>query len=289
MFRSHLFIFTFAFTGDAHLWPISNEKTADHLPIVQVRLSPPKNPLPQVSAELGLLEHSREHVEARLLEELQCAYNATLQRAKAKIDHLLDRTMHILGSSSSFRPAGHALKTTSFLQEAHMGKGGTDGTEFALKVNLLMNPPTDPSVKGMLERIEDKRLYAEGHVFQQACQEMQGLTDIVLDELAAQLQLRSSVFVAHARSAALRPSIATPATAFLAVSKRANVRVVASDEPYPTVSQLTQDMEMRRDAAEAVGRRRILELELKLLEVENGWIRDGLREAIQRISADKIA
>ena len=73
---------------------------------------------------------------------------------------------------------------------------------FAIKLNVANVAGTDPSVKGLIEKLEDKRANAEKSVFEQvnkspdrveaatfvrgrgeACAEMQGLTGIVLHEL----------------------------------------------------------------------------------------------------------
>ena len=59
-----------------------------------------------------------------------------------------------------------------------------------------------------------------------------------------------------------------------------NVRVGASDVPYPTIAGVAQDMEARRDSAEHLLRQKVLELELKLLEAENELIKDALHRAV---------
>merc|ERR1712187_958192 len=47
-----------------------------------------------------------------------------------------------------------------------------------------------------------------------------------------------------------------------------NVRVGASREAFPTIADLVEDMEQRRDAAESQGKSMIIETELKLLQQE---------------------
>lgn len=59
-----------------------------------------------------------------------------------------------------------------------------------------------------------------------------------------------------------------------------NVRVMASDEPFPTVASMVEDLERKRDAAEGLQRMRLLELELQLVQAQNailsarlsGWV-----------------
>jgi hypothetical protein len=59
-----------------------------------------------------------------------------------------------------------------------------------------------------------------------------------------------------------------------------NVRVGASEVPYPTIAGLAQDMETRRDTAENLEKQKILDLERKLLEAENEYIKGALQGAV---------
>ena len=48
-----------------------------------------------------------------------------------------------------------------------------------------------------MDNIEDKRANAELAMLEQACKEMQGLTDIVLHELGAQIHSHVSAMLLH--------------------------------------------------------------------------------------------
>ena len=65
----------------------------------------------------------------------------------------------------------------------------------------------------------------------------------------------------------------------------ANVRVAASEEPFPTVSAMVEVMEAERDQTESLARRRILELETRLLEAEKQMIGKSLEIALGHVLA----
>merc|ERR1712032_1577346 len=65
------------------------------------------------------------------------------------------------------------------------------------------------------------------------------------------------------------------------LQQRTSVRVAASDEPFPSAVSLVQDMELGRDAKENSERKRILELELKLLTAENNVMRNMLQHDVE--------
>merc|ERR1712080_340594 len=64
-----------------------------------------------------------------------------------------------------------------------------------------------------------------------------------------------------------------------------NVRVVPTDDTYPTVASMVQGMEKRRDAAESLAHKRILEKELDFLLACNRVIEEGLSSGIARMMA----
>merc|ERR1711930_25349 len=101
----------------------------------------------------------------------------------------------------------------------------------------------------------------------------QGLTDIVLHELGAQIHSHVSTM-----QLLKRPS---KSVAFLehkqpfigsGLPLKANVRISSSTEAFPTIAEMVQDMEMRRNKAESQEISVVLEMELKLLQVENAMI-----------------
>merc|ERR1740129_2038642 len=58
---------------------------------------------------------------------------------------------------------------------------------FAIKVNVEPGTPPGPLANEKIESIEEKQNHIEVGMFRQACAELQGLSDIMLSELATQL------------------------------------------------------------------------------------------------------
>merc|ERR1712061_772701 len=59
-----------------------------------------------------------------------------------------------------------------------------------------------------------------------------------------------------------------------------NVRVSASDEAFPTIADLVEDLEARRDVAETKGKAMILAMELNLLQELNAAMENELSSQI---------
>ena len=106
------------------------------------------------------------------------------------------------------------------------------------------------------------RAASESQLLDTAVAEMGELTKIVVAELEKNLQLQLDPWLASAGSFLKAQIPGSPE----GLPKQLNVRVAASDLPYPTIASLVQDMQTRRDTAENLARQRILELELKLLK-----------------------
>lgn len=91
-------------------WPISFKRNARTLPSIEVRLDPPEDPLPQVSAEILLLERSRLRMEEAGMAKLEDEYNKLLDSAQTEIDTAVDQAMRIFDNPQLLK-AGvrHAL------------------------------------------------------------------------------------------------------------------------------------------------------------------------------------
>lgn len=237
----------------------ASNSAADDLPVIQVRLAPPERQLPQVAAEIGELSGLRQHLETDLMRQLDVAYKATLDAASAAIANLVDDS---LSKRFTANGLGFARKLS-------------DNRQFSIKVNVAPLEEPDASLKGSIERIEDKRATDERAMFDQACAEMNALSDILLNELGAELHAQ----VGRTRNAAFlqRRSSALP--------NMANVRVVASEAPFATVADLVELMEFERDQTESLERKHIMELEMRLIQAEKEQIAAALKRAVGRLLA----
>ena len=64
-------------------------QTSDQLPIVNVRLGPPANALPQVAAEISLLEGARKEMQSAHLQELDLAFANAVKHARTTIPEVV--------------------------------------------------------------------------------------------------------------------------------------------------------------------------------------------------------
>lgn len=263
------------------IWSFPNAPSPDSAPVVEVRLAPPEHALPQVSAEVGVLEQTRESFETGMRQKFSSAFADAMKQAKTDIDSMTERTMSVL-------QAGR--RTASFLH-TQTGSRTRDkaGQAYAIKLSLSALPPPEPEIESMLENIENKRTRAEQSIFDQAQGELQGLINIVLNELGVQI---------HAQVSALRRAKGVGRRAVwldtlqnhehrgpVGLPSQANVRVAAADDAFPTVADLAQEMEERRDTTESQDRTEMLSMELKLLQAANNMIKEAVSSAVLRLMA----
>jgi hypothetical protein len=217
-------------------------------PVVNLRLAPPADPLPQASKLIGGLEAERRSVEAEAEGLLQAAFDRAVADGRARI--------HEVVANSAARAGGGAV---AFLADEVVGGQG----KFLLKVS----PPQAPSgaVRSGIVRLDRVLASEERALTQQGCREMGLLVDVVAGMLKSELS-----------SAALSGSRSRVAS-FLAGGGDLNVRLSASDA-YPTVAELVAEMEDRRAEGEASLRQRIAEMQLKLLQELNGFVSQAFAE-----------
>lgn len=283
----------------APTWPVMFSYSPDTLPTIDARLSPPHKQMPEVSAALGQLDAARIAFENEHIREVEEAYNASLKDGAEKITAAIDRIMQKFEAPIAL--VSHSQKTQKHfngvpslsLREARREPGGH---ELTARINLLPVSSPAASLESHIKDIERKRTRDEGNIFRQAVSEMNALTQIVQNEIEAQVVRFANDFLHTARyglgSSPHALFSKTASAGFLSsrqpvlasgLQLTTNVRIAASEEPFYTVSSLVEDMERRRDASEELVRKRILELELKLLQAENDLIAHHLGGWVSRI------
>ena len=239
----------------------------DQQPIVNVRLGPPANALPQVGAEISLLEGARKEMESTHLQELDLAFATAVKHATSSIPEVV--------SSALGRVRAHTTQTAVSLLEVRSGAVDTPGQRFSIEVLSPHEP--DVAIKTQLEQMERKRSTDEGHVFQQAVREFGALETIFTNEVLAQLNTQATGLGVHKSVGFLQTSKGTRRSGSVDLPSSLNVRLSASAQPFPTIEGLALAMGDRRDASEGVVRKRILELESQFFRAANDLLRDALR------------
>jgi len=273
-----MFVFLCSCGVWAQTWPIPYEASPDTLPNIEVHLAPPVHPLPQVAAEIQVLDKMRERAEEEKMAQLEFAFNAALENAKRQVGEAVGVALRVFDDPRVWK---NVAKTGSFLR---VQQRPNSAEESSVRVKALSAAPPDPAIKMKMDQLEEQRSAAEALMLDVAIAEMGELTKIVVAELEKNLQLQLEPWLVGSGSLLRLRAQQIPGSPE-GLPKQLNVRVGASDVPYPTIASLVQDMESRRDTAENLVRQRILELELKLLKAENVMIKDALNAAVGRVLA----
>jgi len=285
-----LFLVGVACVHGAPSWPIPYSGSSDTLPIIQARLAPPLKPMPEVAGLLSELDAGRVETEAAQMLEVEAAYNASLKEASEKLPASIDRLMQVFEKPSvllSLR-TGVGAQRRGNAPSFKEARSRREGQEMSAQINVLPIQSPAASLESSIREIEDKRSRDESNIFRQASLEMAGLTKIVQSELELQItQIGGNLL------AALRTSLPQQTSASFLSARQpnlqsgfpaaTNVRVMASDEPFPTISSMVEDLERKRDASESLIRTRIFEWELNLLRAENKLITARLQSWVDRV------
>lgn len=269
----------------------------DSMPIVQVRLAPPRKPMAEVAASLNKLETEREQFENDKMVEVEIAYNRSLEQASKDLPASIGRLMGVFQKPSawmSIRQQKTARDDPPLSASFKEGRSVLGGHKLTTRINVLPIVTPAASLEPHIKQIEAKRTDEEGKVFDQAKSEMDGLTRIVQNEVEAHIAWQASRLL-HALKFDLHASSSPLFSKAMAVGfleqrvltsgsqLTTNVRVIASEEPFYTVSSMVEGLERKRDTSEELLRKRLLELELKLLQTENGIVSSSLGAWIEHI------
>jgi len=262
------------------------EHTNDALPRVEISLDPPLQPWPQLSAEIGDVDAAREKMESSMMAHVSKAMQQALGRTEKSItaiteslmfsceDPVLRRTLASGPKSLGKRGANTgSLKRNpvSFLSEQVAAQG--DDT-ITVQVQKEVADSDMSVIRSKLQAMEKDRNVAESKFFQQAVSE--------IDELAGSFIVEFKDQVDKQVRSLLMPLASSPAS-FLqrSHSQQANIQVVASDIPYPTLASMVTEMEQRRDTAENLARQKVAMIKLVFLQAANAAAKENLEKAVR--------
>ena len=254
---------------------LATGQAIDELPIVNVRLGPPANALPQVAAEISLLEAARKDLETAHLQELDLAFARAMKHASDAVPAVV--------TSALGRVQGPAKQRSTSLLEVHDGREGYGGVDMAAQrfaIEVLAPHEPDVSIKAKLDQMEQKRSTDEEHIFQQAAREFAALEAIFTNAVLAELDAQASGLGPHKSTGFLQTAKAKHRAGLVDLPQGLNVRLSASAQPFPTIEGLALAMGDRRDASEDVVRNRVLELESQFFNAANNLLREALHAGL---------
>ena len=231
-------------------------------PIVNVKLSVPSDPYPQVGAAIAGFDGARGLAESEGMRALEAAFQDALVEARGRVTDVMGRFV-AGGVGSSVGRGGSGASLVSAFAQPSVG-----GTRFLLRVSPVVPPGKAVVDKiGVIERV---RASEEAALFARGAREMHMLVDIVMAELHSALVGASAVSERVPRAASFSTA---------AADDNLDVRLLPLDAPFPTVAGLVGAMEARRSTSEGSARQRVAELQLKLLKAINGMVSEAVRVA----------
>jgi len=263
----------------------------ESLPVVEVSLASPPNPLPELSEQIGTLEHARDVTESEGMGHAHQAYNEELRKAAIRIGGLADHVARIFRSTSFFHAEVDNSDALSFVG-VDRGSASAAGEPSVVTVSLVRSAVPTASFNQQIEALDAALAAGERSLFETASAEFAGLTDVVLEEVVAAAQSLASSAAARvpqadrARRLGFLQASSDASRSVGPLPNQANVRAVAPDVPFPTVPSMVQDMESRRAVSSGLARAKLLELELSLLKRENTMVVAALRDAVGRIAGE---
>jgi hypothetical protein len=261
-------------------WPPSSSSYSDTVPNVEVSLEPPAKPYPQIAQQIGNLESSREHSQEVYMHDLQTSFTAAMKHQQSSIGDIVGRAMRAFSNPVTLAREQRHDDASSFV--ALDNNPLSDAETLSMKINVLAQHAA-PDVAEHVNNLEHTRGDMARSAVDKAKLDIHSTGDFFQREFENQIQLQVNACVGIAKASLSKR--AKVFRGFTRLPKQVNVRVVASDIPYPTVSSMVQDMETRRDISERLLGLKALNMQLELLKIGNEMAKDTLTRAINRVMA----
>lgn len=278
-------------TGVAERFPDGPVAYEDTQPSVEINLSPPRHPLPELSSFVSQLDMKRRMVEERQTTRLLKAFDEELARSRKLISVLIRKAFEafddplLLSSAPSFFQLFDARNRP--------GK---------LWVSVDPPPPVDGAVLKATEILEQKNDKLESLVYHSTVEDLHEVTRLTLENLNQTListlhpLIRASFIAfsdANHRCNELRArfgdliecdsNMNDTNTVTSNGSHQQLISVFAEHQLYPTVETLIRGMLDRREIDEKLFRVRSLALMARLAQEQSKIISELLQSAVSTI------
>ncbi|KAK2197406.1 hypothetical protein BdWA1_000406 [Babesia duncani] len=307
-FYTHIVLFVLVANVRAD-WDSEFIEDSHTIPSIEVKLSPPENPLPQVQEEIDKLEKHRIRLEEGMQAKLQDVFNETLVESRDKIAKIINDALSIFEQENLLknialisRKKRASVKFVNLLlyKARHLSLLQLNEKIIPSSVRVMMteSQPPDPVIKEKMDQIEQVRNDEEIQIFHQQSQELGQLSQVTFIELGKALQLQLNPYLMDESNLKRRtpgqgnakaPVFFQLASGMVPNAKQLNVKIGQSETPYPTVEDLVMNMEKRRDAAEQAQRTEALQMYLKLVKAQHEMIREQLHVTTAKILAEYSA
>lgn len=274
-------------------------KYEDTQPRLEIRLSPPRHPMPEVTGKIQVLDRARRMVQERQTTKLLKSFGEELKRSRKLIIALIRKALEPFDD-----PVVIPKRASSFYQLpwSHIHKG-------KVWVSVEAAPPVDGSVLKRFESIEERNNKLEIEDFKSAIDDMHEVTRFSLQQLNETLTntLRPVINTNPDRGSAYSSFLAFGAGNERCLELRAKfgenlvqcdsfingtatpsvhqhqITAFADEHTYPTVESLVRDMLERREIDAQLFQARSLSLMARLAQEQSKIIAETLQAAVATI------
>lgn len=301
-----LIVFALAFAKATMLHTLTEElfgrkdrpvKYEDTQPRLEIRLSPPRHPLPEVSGKIEILDRARRESEEREMGKLIKSFDEEMNRSRLLIISLIRKAFEAFDDPVVIPKK---FVRSSFYQPfwSHIRQG-------KVWISVEGAPPIDGSVLKRLESIEERNTKEEFELFKGAVDDMHEVTRFTLQKLNETLvnTMRPVINTTSPdRNSSYSSFIALQAgnTRCLELQEQFGhskincddngegphahtISAFASEHTYPTVESLLRDMLARREVDEELFQARSLALMAKLAQEQSKIVAETLQAAVTTI------
>ena len=268
-------------------------KYEDTQPSLEIRLSPPRHPLPEVSGKIEVVDFSRRKVEERMTTKLLKSYDEEINRGRKLITSLIREALAAFDDPLVVPSSFFALPNARW----RTGK---------VWVSVEAPTPIDGAVLKRIEAIEEKNAKMEVLEFKGLIEDMHEVTRYTLQQLNETL-INTMRPVIQTKGSGYGSFIALDAgnqrcmelqrkfgdelvqcdIGYNATTESVHEHQITSfadEHSYPTVESLVRDMLERREVDEDLYRARSLSLMARLAQEESRIIAELLQAAVATIS-----
>lgn len=274
-------------------------KYEDTQPRLEIRLSAPKHPLPEVSGKVEILDRTRKLAEEREMAQLIKAFDEERNRSRGLIIALIRKALEVFDDPLVI-PKKMAAPASSFYQPpwSHIHEG-------KIWVSVEGAPPIDGAVLKRIESIEEKNAKEEVELVKGAVDDMHEVTRMTLQRLnetlvnilqpVIQTNNQTSMYssflafgAGNQRCMELQAQFGESHVQCDDTAKQAGphahiISSFAREHTYPTVESLVQDMLERREVDEELFQARSLSLMARLAQEQSKIIAETLEAAVATI------
>jgi hypothetical protein len=255
-------------------------KFADTQPRVEIRLSPPRHPLPELTGKIEVLDYARRKTQERLTAKLIKAYDEEKTRARKLITALIREAMSVFDDPAVLPVSAKGPAGSSFFSLP------TDTwNNGRIWVSAEAPQPVDGAVIRQVEVLEKKNGNRGVYEAQAMIEDMHEVTRMFLQQLNETLintfqpivhttlgvhAFSSFMAMADDRCMELQAQQLVPSDACNGRATHAHtITALAEEHMYPTVQSLVQNMLERRSVDTNLFRARDVSLMAKLAKEES--------------------